>query len=102
MFTREQLLEEVWGFDYFGDSRTVDVHVKRLRDGECTIELGFVFADFITNFERVSDHCSNIAVCLIEIENNSFDTHEYLSNVKETGANEFFEYYDMYKQRYSL
>ena len=77
-------------------------HVERLRQGNCTIELGFVLSDLINNFERVSDHCSNIAVCLIEIENNSFDTHEYLSNVKETGANEFFEYYDMYKQRYSL
>ncbi len=77
-------------------------HVQRLRQGSCTIELGFVLSDLLNNFERVSDHCSNIAVCLIEIEHNSFDTHEYLSNVKETGANEFFEYYDMYKQRYSL
>ena len=77
-------------------------HVERLRQGNCTIELGFVLSDLINNFERVADHCSNIAVCLIEIDNNSFETHEYLSNVKETGANEFFEYYDMYKQRYSL
>ena len=77
-------------------------HVKRLRQGNCTIELGFVLSDLLNNFERVADHCSNIAVCLIEINNNSFDTHEYLNNVKETGANEFFEYYDMYKQRYAL
>ena len=77
-------------------------HVKRLRQGNCTIELGFVLSDLLNNFERVADHCSNIAVCLIEINNNSFETHEYLNNVKETGANEFFEYYDMYKQRYSL
>lgn len=77
-------------------------HIQRLRQGGCTIELGFVLSDLINNFERVSDHCSNIAVCLIEIGNNSFDTHEYLNNVKETGANEFFEYYDMYKQRYAL
>lgn len=77
-------------------------HVQRLRNGECTIELGFVLSDILNNFERVADHCSNIAVCLLEIDNNSFQTHEYLSNVKETGANEFFEYYDMYKQRYSL
>lgn len=77
-------------------------HVERLRQGNCTIELGFVLSDLINNFERVADHCSNIAVCLIEINNNSFETHEYLNNVKETGANEFFEYYDMYKQRYSL
>lgn len=77
-------------------------HVERLRTGNCTIELGFVLSDILANFERVSDHCSNIAVCLLEIENNSLQTHEYLHNVKETGANEFFEFYDMYKQRYSL
>ncbi len=77
-------------------------HIKRLRDGECTIELGFVLSDILNNFERVADHCSNIAVCLLEIDNNSFETHEYLNNVKETGANEFFEFYDMYKERYTL
>mgnify|MGYP003294518265 CR=1 FL=1 len=77
-------------------------HVERLRTGNCTIELGFVLSDILANFERVSDHCSNIAVCLLEIENNSLQTHEYLHNVKETGANEFFKFYDIYKQRYSL
>ncbi len=77
-------------------------HVERLRLGECTIELGFILSDILNNYERVADHCSNIAVCLLEIDNNSFQTHEYLTNVKETGANEFFENYDMYKQRYSL
>ena len=77
-------------------------HIERLRTGNCTIELGFVLSDILANYERVSDHCSNIAVCLLEIENNSLQTHEYLHNVKETGANEFFEFYDMYQQRYSL
>jgi len=77
-------------------------HISRLRQGNCTIELGFVLSDILTNYERVADHCSNIAVCLLEIDNNSFQTHEYLNNVKETGANEFFEFYDMYKQRYTL
>lgn len=77
-------------------------HVNRLRHGDCTVELGFVLSDILANFERVADHCSNIAVCLLEIDNNSFQTHEYLHNVKETGANEFFEFYDMYKQRYTL
>lgn len=77
-------------------------HVSRLRQGECTIELGFILSDILNNYERVADHCSNIAVCLLEIDNNSFQTHEYLTNVKETGANEFFEHYDMYKKRYSL
>ena len=77
-------------------------HINRLRQGECTIEMGFILSDILNNFERVADHCSNIAVCLLEIDNNSFQTHEYLNNVKETGANEFFEHYDMYKQRYAL
>ena len=77
-------------------------HIKRLQEGDCTIELGFVLADLLTNYERVSDHCSNIAVCLLEIANNSFETHEYLSHVKSDGANEFFEQYDVYKKKYSL
>ncbi len=77
-------------------------HIKRLQEGDCTIELGFVLADLLTNYERVSDHCSNIAVCLLEIANNSFETHEYLSHVKSEGANEFFEQYDAYKKKYRL
>jgi len=77
-------------------------HIKRLRDGECTIELGFVLSDLLTNFERIADHCSNIAVCLIEIDNNSFETHEYLNHIKESGDNEFFDQYNIYKERYSL
>lgn len=77
-------------------------HIARLRHGDCTVEMGFILSDLLHNFERVADHCSNIAVCLLEIDNNSFETHEYLSKVKETGANEFFENYDMYKKRYTL
>ena len=77
-------------------------HIKRLREGECTVELGFILSDILTNYERVADHCSNIAVCLLEIDNNSFETHEYLSHVKKDGENEFFELYNMYKTRYSI
>lgn len=77
-------------------------HIKRLREGTCTIEMGFVLSDLLTNFERVADHCSNIAVCLLEIDNNSFETHEYLSHVKENGENEFYEQYENYKKRYSI
>lgn len=77
-------------------------HIERLRQGECTIELGFVLSDILNNFERVADHCSNIAVCLLEIDHNSFETHEYLHHVKKEGENEFFEQYDIYKRRYSL
>lgn len=77
-------------------------HIKRLREGDCTIEMGFILSDLLTNYERVADHCSNIAVCLLEIDNNSFETHEYLSHVKQDGENEFFEQYDLYKKRYSI
>ncbi len=77
-------------------------HIKRLQSGNCTIEQGFVFSDFITNCERVSDHCSNIGVCLLEIANNSLDTHEYLHHVKELGENSYYEQYDEYKHKYRV
>ena len=77
-------------------------HIKRLRDGSCTVELGFVLSDLLTNSERISDHCSNIAVCLLETANNSFEMHEYLNHVKKDGENDFFETYESYKKKYSV
>lgn len=60
-------------------------HIERLRAGKCTIELGIALEDMITNLERVSDHCSNIAVCMIQVNSGGFDTHEYIdSDVKKT------------------
>lgn len=79
-----------------------DGHIERLQKSECTIETGFVFSDLLTNMERTADHCSNIGVCLLEGAKGSFDTHEYLSRVKKSGANEFFEQYDEYKKKYDL
>lgn len=77
-------------------------HVNRLQSGNCTIELGFVLNDILTNYERISDHCSNIAVTLIELEQNVFDTHEYLSDVK-TGKNAFFkEAFAEYSKKYAV
>ena len=67
-------------------------HIARLKNGYCTIELGFVLSDLLTNYERISDHCSNIAVAVIEAEQDSFDTHRYLSGVKESDANFASEY----------
>ena len=64
-------------------------HVERLRTGECTIESGFVLSDIISNFERVADHCSNIAVCMIQINKNNFETHEYLNEIKSSGDPDF-------------
>ena len=77
-------------------------HVDRLQRGVCTLQQGFVFNDLITNFERISDHCSNIAVALIELKKDSFDTHDYVDNlVAEKGA-EFSDYYRQFKEKYTL
>ncbi|HHZ06743.1 MAG TPA: Na/Pi cotransporter family protein [Clostridiales bacterium] len=77
-------------------------HIKRLQDGECTIELGFMYSDLLTNYERVSDHCSNIAVCMIELSRESFGTHEYLHEIKDMGQRDFVESYKEYKVKYVL
>ena len=77
-------------------------HISRLRQGDCTMELGFILSDLLTNYERVADHCSNIAVCLIEIANDSFETHEYLSSVKNHNDQSFDEQYSFYKEKYSI
>ena len=76
-------------------------HVERLQQGDCTIELGFIFNDLVTNAERVSDHCSNIAVCMIETARNSLDTHEYLKEVRETMP-QYMQKYRGYKEQYRL
>ena len=76
-------------------------HVERLRDGNCTIETGFVFSDLLTNFERISDHCSNVAVTMLQVESQSMDTHEYLSHIK-ADDNDFREMYGQYKAKYSV
>jgi len=77
-------------------------HINRLQQGECSIEAGFVFSDLLTNYERIADHCSNIAVCLIEVANDSFETHEYLSHVKHDGENDFVKRYEEYKKKYQI
>ena len=64
-------------------------HIQRLKDGNCTIELGFVLSDLLTNYERISDHCSNIAVCMIQIAESQFDTHGYLNELKNSGQPQF-------------
>ena len=77
-------------------------HVDRLQAGSCTLNLGFVFNDLLTNYERVADHCSNIAVAIIELESDSFDTHEYLNSVRAMKSSSFARYYEEYKQEYHL
>lgn len=77
-------------------------HVRRLTEGKCTIELGFVHSDLLTNYERVSDHCSNIAVCLIQTKLEGFDTHEYLDTIKREDNEQFKSRYAEYKEKYQL
>lgn len=76
-------------------------HINRLQKGECTIELGFVLTDLLTNLERVSDHCSNIAGLIIEISHKGMDIHKYLKKVKK-GENDFKERYAEFSQKFSL
>ena len=77
-------------------------HIERLQRGECTIEMGFILSDILTNYERISDHCSNIAVAMIEINHGVFDTHKYLNSIKNSNNKEFNESYEMYEAKYSL
>ena len=77
-------------------------HVTRLKDGICSLSQGFVFNDIITNFERVADHCSNIAIAIIELEANEFDAHGYLLDLKELRSHGFDELYQEYSQKYSI
>ncbi|MFR1436033.1 MAG: Na/Pi cotransporter family protein [Acutalibacteraceae bacterium] len=79
-----------------------DRHITRLQSGECTIELGFVLSDLLTNYERISDHCSNIAVAMIQIRKAVFDTHRYLQEVKHSGRPEFENLLSEYQAKYAL
>ena len=75
-------------------------HVKRLQKGKCTIEMGFVLSDVITSYERISDHCSNIAVCLMQVNEDGYDTHGYLKDMKH--EEKFSDQFNEYKEKYLL
>ena len=77
-------------------------HILRMREGKCSIEAGFVWADLLTDLERTSDHCSNIAVAMIELESDAFDTHEYLKSVKDMKSDSFARYYEEYSKKFAL
>ena len=64
-------------------------HIRRLRNGKCTIELGFILSDITTSLERVADHCSNISVCVTQVRDDSYDTHSYLDSVKNEDGGTF-------------
>lgn len=77
-------------------------HVKRLRKGKCTIELGLSLSDISDTYERISDHCSNIATCVIQVEDDELDAHEHRKEVKEQDAKWYDEQYRAYEQKYAL
>jgi len=77
-------------------------HITRLQRGECTIELGFVLSDLLTNLERISDHCSNIAECQLEISHRDLDLHAYLRQLRDSSSGEFNTFYDYYRAKFAL
>ncbi|MDO4488642.1 MAG: Na/Pi cotransporter family protein [Eubacteriales bacterium] len=77
-------------------------HIKRLQKGQCTLEHGYVFNDLLTNYERVSDHCSNIAVAFVETSENTLEIHEYEAKLRYEPDAEFREYFEEYKKKYHI
>ncbi len=77
-------------------------HVVRLREGRCTIELGFILSDLLTNYARISDHCSNIAVAVIQNKGSDKQTHGYLNEVKTGGSDEFNLAFQLFEEQYAL
>ena len=76
-------------------------HIARLKKGECSVEAGFIWADLLTNLERASDHCSNIAVSIIDAHGHNMNAHQSLRSMKE-GNPAFFEKLDDYSRKYQL
>ena len=76
-------------------------HIARLRDGSCTVETGFIWSDLITNFERVSDHCSNVAVGIIDVSEHTMNAHEVIKHLKAGNAH-YNEKFEEYSSKYSV
>lgn len=77
-------------------------HTDRLQRGENSLQHGFIFNDLLTNFERVADHCSNVAIALIELNADEYDTHEYLIDLKKTHSEEFAVKYEEFASKYAI
>ena len=80
--------------------RMREKHTARLQKGKCTIGNGYVFNDLISDFERVSDHCSNIAIVQVELEDNALDVHEMSGALKQAHEHQFDLYYSEFEERY--
>ena len=76
--------------------------MKRLRKGKCTIELGLVLSDIAMNYERVADHCSNIAVCLIQLRDNAVEQHSFTEQLGEAESEQFALQVKQFKKQYNL
>lgn len=77
-------------------------HVQRLKNGSCSLNSGFVFNDILNNYERIADHCSNIAVAMIALESDNFDAHEYLDSVKRLKSETYAKYFEAYSKKYVI
>lgn len=77
-------------------------HIQRVQSGECSLNQGFVFNDLLTDYERIADHCSNVAVAIIELQSDSFETHEYLNNLLASKTENFNTYLAEYKKKYVI
>ncbi len=97
MARRVEPLEEI--VDVLTDELKVR-HIGRLQAGECTLELGFIFNDCVNNFERVSDHCSNIAVAVLETGDAALQSHDYLRDIKKNDQREYRHWLDVYREKY--
>lgn len=77
-------------------------HSRRIDNGECSVDNGMLFFDIINSFERIADHCSNLAVCIIELSQGSYQTHSYLKQVKKSNNSSFMENFENYLNKYSV
>jgi len=77
-------------------------HVERMKNGICPLNSGFVFNDILNDYERIADHCSNIAVAMIALESDTFDTHEYLDSVKRLKSETYAKYFEVYSRKYMI
>ena len=91
----EQVIDEL-------EEKLKNRHIKRLQDGACSITQGFVFVDLLSNFERVSDHCSNIAVSMIQTQSSSYEVHEYLHSITTLENKHFIQTREQYSKKYMI
>ena len=77
-------------------------HSKRMEQGNCTVENGILFFDIVNSYERIADHCSNLAVCIIELSQGSYQTHSYLKGVKNSNNKTFMEQFETYLNKYAV